>query len=123
MKVLNKKFQLILSCITLLMISCEEESDMAIERVVAPVVIQIENTSSTEIMAIFYELDKTGILDHTVGIDSVEVPNLEVEVFAASQSIGKFTTAGDGSIRIGYAGIKPNEYAGMHKGIAFRIKK
>lgn len=123
MKILPTKIQLILFATVLLTASCEEESDMAIERVVAPVVIQIEDVSPVEIVATFYELDKTGILDHTVGIDSVAVPNLEVEVLAANQTIGKFITAPDGSIRVSYTGIKPNEYAGIHKGIAFRIKK
>ena len=106
-----------------LMIGCSEESDLAIKRVVSPVVIEVENVSDTEVRATFFELDKTGILDHTVGIDSIAVPNLAVEVFATNTSIGSFTTDGVGSILIEYVGTKPNEYAGTYKGIAFRIKK
>lgn len=104
-------------------ISCSEESDMAIQRVVAPVVAQVEDAAPSEIKATFYELDKTGILDHTVGIDSIPLSNLSIEVFAASASVGVFTTDADGSFTVTYVGTKPNEYVGTHKGIAFRIKK
>ena len=103
-------------------ISCSEESDLAIERVVSPVVIEIADAPS-EIQATFFELDKSGILDHNIGIDSIPVANLAIEVFAANTSIGTFTTDAAGSISVPYAGTKPNEYAGTHKGIAFRIKK
>lgn len=121
---MNKNFKLLMALlVATLLIGCSEESDLAIQRVVSPVVIEIEDVSATEVRATFFELDKTGILDHTVGIDSIAVPNLAVEVFAASASIGSFTTDGVGSILIEYLGTKPNEYAGSYKGISFRIKK
>lgn len=112
-----------ITLITLLAFGCSEESDMAIERVAAPVVVDVIDTAPDEVTAIFYELDKSGILDHTVGIDSIPVSGLSVEVFAASASMGVFTTDADGAVILSYTGTKPNEYAGTHKGIAFRIKK
>ena len=108
---------------TISITSCEDVSDMAVNKVAAPVLLDIKNTSTTEVTATFYELDKTGILDYTVGIDSIPVNALEVEVFAASASVGVFTTDAAGSFIVSYTGSKPNEFAGIHKGIAFRIKK
>lgn len=113
----------ICALLVIITISCEEESDMAIQRVVAPVVVELEDASAEEIKATFFELDKSGILDHTVGIDSLPVSNLSIEVFAASSSVGVFTTDGSGVIIVPYTGSKPNEFAGTYKGIAFRIKK
>src|SRR5688572_6864552 len=103
--------------------SCEDESDMAVNKVASPVLLDIKNTGTNEVTAYFYELDKTGILDNTVGIDSIPVADLAIEVFAASASVGTFTTDALGSFIVSYAGTKPNEFAGSHKGIAFRIKK
>ena len=76
-----------------------------------------------EVRAYFYELDKSGILDPTVGIDSILVADLSIKGFAASASVGTFTTDASGSFIVSYTGNKPNEYAGSHKGIAFRVKK
>jgi hypothetical protein len=102
---------------------CEDESDMALNKVAAPVLMEMEDTAPDEIRAVFYELDKSGILDHTVGIDSIPVSNLSIEVFAAETSIGVFTTDASGSFSVTYADARPNEFAGVHKGTAFRIKK
>ena len=38
-------------------------------------------------------------------------------------TIFTFTTDASGSFIVSYTATKPNEYAGSHKGIAFRIKK
>jgi len=121
MKTIYKLFALALFVSA--MMSCTEESDLAISRVVSPVVIETEDVSAAQVRATFFELDKSGLLDHTVGIDSIAVPGLSIEVFASGASIGSFTTDGSGAIVIDYAGTKPSEYAGTHKGIAFRIKK
>ena len=103
--------------------SCEDVSDMAVNKVAAPVLLDVKNTGTAEITATVYELDKTGILDHTVGIDSIPVTNLSIEVFAGTSSVGVFTTDTNGKFSVAYTGTKPNEYAGVHKGVAFRIKK
>lgn len=121
MKTINITVSIILSVI--LVAACTEESDLAIERVAAPLIVDVENTSTSEITATFYELDKSGILDYTVGIDSVPVTGLSVEVFAANTLVGIFTTDANGAVVVAYTVSKPNEYAGTYKGVAFRIKK
>lgn len=102
--------------------SCEGEDDLAIGRVASPVLVVTEDGTGS-VTAFFYELDKTGILDHTVGIDTIPVLNLSVEVMAGGTSLGSFETGADGSIVVEYADTKPNEYAGEYKGIAFRVFK
>ena len=119
------KTKYIITLITFMagVVGCEEQTDMAIQRVASPVVIEVLNTAPAEITAIFYELDKSGVLDYKVGIDSIPVSGLSVEVIASNTSIGTFTTNADGAVVVSYTGPKPNEYAGTHNGIAFRIKK
>jgi uncharacterized lipoprotein NlpE involved in copper resistance len=119
----NYILALLAAMIIVTLMGCEDESDMAVNKVASPVLLMVEDTSADEIIAFVYELDKSGILDHTIGIDSIPVANLSIEVFASTASIGVFTTDSNGSFRVTYIGAKPNEYAGIHKGIAFRIKK
>jgi hypothetical protein len=114
---------LMIAIIIVTLASCEDVSDMAVNKVAAPVLLDVENSGTAEITATFFELDKTGILDHTVGIDSIPITNLSIEVFAGSSSVGVFTTDTNGKFVVTYVGTKPNEYAGIHKGVAFRIKK
>jgi hypothetical protein len=96
---------------------------MAVNKVASPVLLDVKTTGTNELTAFFYELDKSGILDHTIGIDSIPISNLAIEVFASTTSVGTFTTDAVGSFVITYTGTKPSEYVGIHKGIAFRIKK
>jgi hypothetical protein len=114
---------LLTAMIIVTLTSCEDVSDMAVNKVASPVLLDVKNTAADQVTAYFYELDKSGIMDHTVGIDSIPLSNLSIEVFAASASVGVFTTDADGSFTVTYVGTKPNEYVGTHKGIAFRIKK
>jgi len=122
---IRTKYLLILltAMIIVTLTSCEDESDMAINKVASPVLLDVQSTGTNELTAFFYELDKSGILDHTVGIDSIPVSDLAIEVFAASATVGTFTTDAVGSFVITYTGTKPSEYVGVHNGIAFRIKK
>jgi hypothetical protein len=106
-----------------LCMACEEESDLAINRVAAPVVIEVEDSNPSEITATVTELDKTGILDNSVGVVATPVSGLPVDVLVSGVSIGSFTTDTSGKIIVTYVGDKPNEFAGSYKGIAFRIKK
>lgn len=77
--------------------------------------------------ATFYELDKRGILDHRVGIDSLPVAGLEVEVFIyEKQLIGTYTTDAQGKIffeaeRAALQAAPRLEWTGRHRDIAFRI--
>ena len=101
---------------------CEDESDMAVNKVASPVLLELKDNPG-EMTAYFFELDKSGILDHTVGIDSIPLVNLQVEVFALTGSMGVFTTDVNGSFLVPYTEAKPKEFAGEYKGIAFRFLK
>jgi len=108
---------------TLLATSCEDVSDLAIDKVAAPVVAEVEDLGTNSVAVTFFELDKSGILDKDKGIISTPVPNLGIDVFASGVMIGTFTTDGNGIIEVDYTADKPNEFAGTYKGIAFRIIK
>ncbi|MEK6478888.1 hypothetical protein WJR50_15185 [Catalinimonas sp. 4WD22] len=112
-----------LSLTILLLSACEEESDMAFDRVAAPVTLQYDSIAPNQAQATFFELDKSGILDQNVGIIYNPVSNLEVEVIQAGSVLGTFTTGSDGTIVIPFSGALPNEFAGMYDGVAFRIFK
>lgn len=112
-----------ISVLLFLFISCDDDSDLAIKRVAAPVTIDVVSSNTAEITVTVKELDKSGILDNTVGVVSTAVPGLPLEVFASGISLGTFTTDSDGKVLVAYLGTKPNEFAGTYKGVAFRIKK
>ncbi|UZD24206.1 hypothetical protein PBT90_12505 [Algoriphagus halophytocola] len=66
--------------------SCVETEELVTPNVAAPVLILFEgNSFSPEspvtVASKFLELDKTNILDHTQGIDSIPVSNLDIAVF------------------------------------------
>jgi hypothetical protein len=119
----NYLYVLLVAMIIVTLSGCEDESDMAVNKIASPVLLDVKTTGTNEVTAYFYELDKSGILDYTVGIDSIPVADLAIEVFAGTSPLGVFTTSTEGSFIVTYTGTKPNEYAGVHKGIAFRIKK
>lgn len=111
---------------------CEDVSDLAIDRVVAPVLGVDLGTDTTDAIlkrqVIFYELDKTGILDHTVGIDSIPVSNLAIEVYVDDKtSVGSLTTDANGLVIFerplsDFGGVAPTlQWVGTYKGINFRI--
>ncbi|MEQ9441977.1 MAG: hypothetical protein RIG62_23255 [Cyclobacteriaceae bacterium] len=101
--------------------SCEEEPDMAFDRVASPVLLVTTPVSSSETQATFYELDKSGILDQNVGIDSIPVPNLNIEVLSGGTSIGTFTTDASGYFVVPDSGSF--EWVGVYKETAFRFIK
>jgi hypothetical protein len=124
MKTMKRQFNYIgISVLVLLLISCDDDSDLAIKRVAAPVTIDVVSSNANEITATVQELDKSGILDNTVGIVSTAVPGLTLEVFAAGTSLGTFVTDTEGKVIVTYPSTKPNEFVGTHKGVTFRIKK
>lgn len=112
-----------IATLLLLAVACNDDSDFAIKRVAAPVTIEVVESDVAEVTVTVFELDKSGILDNSVGIVSIPVSGIELEVISAGTSLGMFTTDADGKVIVGYAGSKPNEYAGSYKGTAFRIKK
>jgi hypothetical protein len=112
-----------LSLTLLLLAACEEESDMAFDRVASPVVLQYDSIAPNEARISLFELDKSGILDQNIGIEYNPIPNLAVEVSQEGSAIGTFTTGGDGTAVIPFQGAIPNEFAGSYDGVAFRIFK
>ncbi|HEY8512823.1 MAG TPA: hypothetical protein VIL31_12775 [Cyclobacteriaceae bacterium] len=121
---LRSAFATVLAIVMLLIAtSCEDVSDLAIEKVAAPVVVEVEEVAPNSLAATFFELDKSGILDHNIGIVQIPVPGLSVDVFAGGTKIGTFITDNSGKIEVEYLDTKPNEFAGTYKGTAFRIFK
>ncbi len=119
--------------ISSLMVSCIED-ELAFDIVESPVLAifeDLETSSPNEIAvkATFYELDKRGILDKNVGIDSTRVSGLPIEVFTnGSKSLGTFTTNGQGEILLQtpfseVSGASRLEWAGTYNDIDFRIYK
>jgi len=119
---MKKIYQLAFVAVAALLVfsSCQDETDLVLDRVASPVLLVTDPVSETEVKATFYELDKSGILDHTVGIDSIPIPNLSIEVFSGSTSVGTFSTDNSGAIIVEDAGSLV--YAGEYKGTKFRFQ-
>ena len=100
--------------------SCEDVSDMAFDRVASPVLLVTAPVGDDQMKGTFYELDKSGILDQNVGIDSIPVSDLSIEVFSEGASLGTFTTDASGSITVASPGSL--SWVGEYKGIAFRFE-
>jgi hypothetical protein len=146
---------------TVLFTSCEEEEDPFVDRHVAPVLIVFDGVTGylagggvtsvpTRTYSIseadytipgnwavsFYELDKSGILDHTIGIDSIPVSGLSIKfTLRNGTSLAELTSDGDGKVMApldwtslvpSYASMAIGEsrtvnvsWAGEHNGVAF----
>ncbi|MBN7811064.1 hypothetical protein J0A68_08860 [Algoriphagus sp. H41] len=118
--------------------ACVETDDLVTPNVAAPVLILLEGTtfsatSSVSVNSKTFELDKTNILDHNLGIDSIPVANLALDVYVAStRKVASLTTNAEGSanLLISWADLGVEapksgtqvrlEFAGTHKSIAFR---
>ena len=87
------------------LMSCEKEDEMVVDRVVSPVLV-ITNGSTflpseaVTITATFYELNKSGILNNAVGIDSIPVANLAVKVMLSNSAIAELTTDAAGKVTL-----------------------
>jgi hypothetical protein len=109
--------------------ACEEESDMAIDRVASPVLVMVSPASKTPdlitVSATFLELDKSGILDHTIGIDSIPVPNLSIKVAKYGGAVlTTLTTDAAGKVTLSsptadLTGTTKLEWSGEYKGVKF----
>ena len=117
---------------------CEDAVEIATPNVASPVLVLLEgnsfpSTSNVEVNGTFLELDKTGILDHSVGIDSIPLIDMEVKVLVDHVvELGALVTDTQGQINlslswadVGISNLSSGdqvrlEFAGMHKGIAFR---
>lgn len=118
--------------------SCVNVDDLFTPNVAAPVLVLIEGTefeaaSGVTVTGTFLELDKSGILDQQIGIDSIPVADLEIKVFInQTEEVGSLVTDASGKALFERAwsslGVdSPSagsqvrlEFAGSHKNIAFR---
>ena len=94
---------------------CMKKEDPFVDRVVAPVLVVIDNATGdgggqtgepvvsqkvagpVTLGVKIYELDKSGILNNTVGIDSIPVTSLAITLTTrAGVAIGNLTTDGTG---------------------------
>ncbi|QHT68582.1 hypothetical protein GXP67_18990 [Rhodocytophaga rosea] len=136
-----------------LMTACEKEEDPFVDRVAAPVLVVIENAKAgyltggglyavpvvdsklsepVLLSASLYELDKSGILNHAVGIDSIPVANLSITLMTRTGlKIADVTSDAEGHVSItktwaelGLTEPKKGnlinlDWSGEYKGIAF----
>jgi hypothetical protein len=97
----NERLLAALFFLSFFLVSCEKEDEMVLDRVESPVLVTIEGASFMQdepvsVTATVYELDKSGILDHTVGIDSIPVANLALQVKVNGVPMEDLTTDGSG---------------------------
>ncbi|MBD3628810.1 hypothetical protein [Cyclobacterium sp.] len=118
--------------------SCVDAVELATPNVASPVLVVLEGnefeaSTGVAVAGSFYELDKSGILDRTVGIDSIPVSGLEITVFInQTEEISTLTTDAQGKIMfenpwtsLGVATPSSGtqirlEFAGTYNDIAFR---
>ena len=125
-------------CLMLLGQACVESEDLLTPNVAAPVLLLLQGTSFSATSPVSvnsktFELDKTNILDHSLGIDSIPVASLPLEVYVANtRKVASLTTDAEGSadLVISWADLGVEapksgtqvslEFAGTYKSIAFR---
>ena len=118
--------------------ACVEAEDLVTPNVAAPVLILLQGTafsssSAVSVSSKTYELDKTNILDHNLGIDSIPVANLALDVYVANtRKVASLTTDTEGiaDLVISWADLGVDvpesgtqvrlEFTGTHKSVAFR---
>ncbi|WPR75793.1 hypothetical protein [Algoriphagus sp. NG3] len=118
--------------------SCVEAEELVTTNVASPVLVLLNGSSfgaesPVTVGSKFLELDKTNILDHTKGIDSIPVPNLDISVFVNNtQRVAQLMTGAEGTadlviswqelgISVPKTGSQVRlEFAGTHKNVPFR---
>ncbi len=123
----------LLSLTVVFLTGCLEE-DLAFDVLESPVLAQFEEMTPTvdntlKLKATFYDLDKTNILDHTKGIDSIPIPGLQIRVFVLeTELVGEYTTDTKGEIIFEedfslFQGSTRLEWTGNYDDVPFRIYK
>ena len=121
---------LIIPILAILMFSCDED-DMIIHRETSPILVDIQQMDTGQpgmltLQAGFYELDKSGILDQNVGIDSMAVADLSITVYInGSTVVGEYTTDSNGMIMFEKSAAELSssgtlEWAGTYHDVSFR---
>ncbi|WP_236252814.1 hypothetical protein [Echinicola sp. 20G] len=136
--ILDKVWGILMMILAFVAVSCEDVDDLATPNVASPVLVLLDGSSfpadaSVGVTATFMELDKSGILDHTVGIDSIPVSDLQVLVYInQTEEVSALVTDGEGKIdlsvsweALGLSAASSGdqvrlEFAGTHKNVSFR---
>lgn len=114
-----------------LFVSCSKD-DLAFDIIESPVLAQFEALDATEpgtlkVKATFFDLDKTGILDNTVGIDSLPVSGLAIKIYVfESDLVGELLTDASGTVIFeedlsSLQGAGRLEWVGVYEDTPFRI--
>jgi hypothetical protein len=139
-------------CVASSLAACEKEEDPFVDRVASPVLVVIQNSSGylaggglysepvvsaklgvpVVLSAKIYELDKSGLLNHTVRIDSIPLANLSVSLLTRTGTkIADLVSDSEGTITItktweelGIAAPQKGttlslDWTGEYKGIGF----
>lgn len=135
MNYLNKLYTSFFA-LSFLLMSCEKEDELVVDREVSPVLVTVAGSSflpsePVKVTAGIYELDKSGILDRSVGIDTIPVTGLPVKVMLNNATLTELTTDANGQVSLekSWAGLGLTapasgkflvlEWSGTHKGQAF----
>ena len=103
---------------TAFLTACQKEEDPFVDRVAAPLLIYVDNAkdgsglvtepvietkanSPVMIISTFYELDKSGLLNNAVGIDSIPAASLEISLHRrGGEKIADLITGPDGKVTL-----------------------
>lgn len=119
----------LLACLSVTACTSDE---LAFDIIESPVLAVFEDSPNTtaDILAVkatFYDLDKSGILDQTIGIDSLPIQDLAIDVFVdGSALISTYTTDAEGIVEFeaAYQELGTSrrlEWVGSYEGVPFRI--
>ncbi len=124
--------QLIIAVLGVILLAGCYEDEHAFDVIESPVLATFDQVDdpSGEMMVVeatFYELDKSGILDKDIGIDSIALSNLVLQVFVNQDTeIAELTTDSEGVATFEYNmddlnGVSRLEWVGSHKETPFRV--
>lgn len=122
-------FIFLVAFVAILLPSCTSD-DLAFDVIESPVLAVFEEDidgGMLRMTATFYELDKSGILDQNIGIDSTVVSDLPVEIFInENNQVGSVTTDDSGQAIFETAvedlqGASRLEWVGNYNNTPFRI--
>lgn len=130
-KVMISRNLCLLVIVGIFLVSCSKD-DLAFDIIESPVLAQFEALGDADpgvlkVKATFLDLDKTGILDQNIGIDSLPVAGLEIKVYVfESDLVGELMTSSDGTVIFeedisNLQGASRLEWVGTYEDTPFRI--
>ncbi len=125
----EKLFLFLVLFLSVFLSACTSD-DLSFDVIESPVLAVFNEETDTDMLrmtATFYELDKSGILDQNIGIDSTLISGLSLEIFInESTLVGAATTDGSGQATLETAisdlqGVSRLEWVGTYNETPFRI--